>query len=227
MDIQLNYIERGEGFPLILIHGNGESNNYFKRQMEPFSERFRVIAVDTRGHGQSPRGDKPFTLAQFAEDLKDFLDEKGIEQADILGFSDGGNIAILFALKNRHRVRRLILNGANLRPSGAKLSFHIPTCAEYVKSSLMAPFDKKAAAKKEMLGLMVTQPNIRPGELAALTMPVLVIAGSDDMIKDSHTRLIASSIPGARLCVLEGDHFIARRRSVQFNEKALGFLTED
>lgn len=71
MDIRLCCVEAGEGFPLVLLHGNGEDHTYFKRQMGPFSQHFRVIAVDTRGHGESPRGTAPFTLEQFAEDLKD------------------------------------------------------------------------------------------------------------------------------------------------------------
>ena len=70
MDIALNYIETGEGFPLVLLHGNGEDHTYFKRQMEPFSQRYRVIALDTRGHGGSPRGSAPFTLDQFARELQ-------------------------------------------------------------------------------------------------------------------------------------------------------------
>lgn len=62
-----------------------------------------------------------------------------------------------------------------------------------------------------MLGLMVTQPCIAPGELASLNMPVLVIAGTKDMIRLSHTQLIARSIPGSKLAILEGDHFIASK----------------
>ena len=54
MDIRLCCVEAGEGFPLVLLHGNGEDHTYFKRQMGPFSQHFRVIAVDTRGLGESP-----------------------------------------------------------------------------------------------------------------------------------------------------------------------------
>ena len=92
MDIRLCCVEAGEGFPLVLLHGNGEDHTYFKRQMGPFSQHFRVIAVDTRGHGESPRGTAPFTLEQFAEDLKEFLDGRSITRCHLLGFSDGGNL---------------------------------------------------------------------------------------------------------------------------------------
>ena len=90
--------------------------------MDYFSRNYRVIVVDTRGHGQSPRGTAPFTIAQFADDLKDFMDELDISKAVILGFSDGANIAMKFVLKYPERVKALILNGGNLNPKGVKLS---------------------------------------------------------------------------------------------------------
>lgn len=114
MDIELHYEERGAGEPLILLHGNGSDCSYFSGQMDAFARRFRTIALDTRGHGASPRGKKPFTISQFADDLADFMDERGIARAHLLGFSDGGNIALVFALRHPDRVGRLVLNGANL-----------------------------------------------------------------------------------------------------------------
>ena len=68
-DIRLHWTERGQGAPLILLHGNGEDGGYFENQLAHFSKNRRVIAPDTRGHGQSPRGGAPFTIRQFAEDL--------------------------------------------------------------------------------------------------------------------------------------------------------------
>ena len=99
MDIQLNYIEKGSGEPLILLHGNGEDSTYFVHQIESFSKEYRVLALDTRGHGKTPRGTAPFTIRQFAEDLCAFMDQHEIPKAHILGFSDGGNIALTFALR--------------------------------------------------------------------------------------------------------------------------------
>ena len=66
MDIALYYQEKGNQEPFILLHGNGEDGTYFRHQIEYFSRRYRVIALDTRGHGKSPRGTAPFTIAQIS-----------------------------------------------------------------------------------------------------------------------------------------------------------------
>jgi pimeloyl-ACP methyl ester carboxylesterase len=219
MDFRLRYIEMGSGVPLLLLHGNGESHTYFARQTEPLSLFFRVIAVDTRGHGDSPRGGAPFTLEQFAQDLMGFMDSLNLARAHILGFSDGGNIALLFALRHPERVCSLILNGANLHPRGIRAELRLRDALAYGPAALLSPFSRRAKAKKERLGLMVREPHIRKETLNTLRMPVLVIAGDHDMIYGSHTRAIAEAIPGAELCILPGDHFIAARNSEAFNRR--------
>ena len=224
MDIQLHCIEQGQGQPLILLHGNGESCDYFEHQIPCFSKDYRVIAVDTRGHGKSPRGEKPFTIKQFAEDLHDFMDEKGISKANILGFSDGGNIALEFALKHPERIEKLILNGANLFPSGVKPLYQWPIEIGYRIAKMFSKKSSKAKQNAEMIGLMVNEPHIDPSELARLTIPVLVIAGKKDMIKESHTRLIYKSLPDAQLNIIEGDHFIANKNHEAFNRVVERFL---
>jgi pimeloyl-ACP methyl ester carboxylesterase len=224
MDIQHHYIEQGTGFPLILLHGNGEDGSYFEHQMEPFAEHFRVIAVDTRGHGETPRGEAPFTIRQFAEDLYGFLNRLGIDKAHILGFSDGGNIAMVFAMTHPDRVEKLVLDGANLDARGVKAKIQIPIEIGYRIASLFAKKKPDARKKAELLGLMVNDPNVKPEELAMIQSPTLVVAGDKDMIKDEHTRLIASAIPGAQLTILPGSHFVANENPEAFNEAVLRFL---
>lgn len=223
-DISLHFVEQGGGKPLILLHGNGEDGSYFKHQINCFSADYRVIAIDTRGHGQSPRGEKPFTIVQFAEDLHDFMDEKGIAKAILLGFSDGGNIALTFALKYPERVGRMIVDGANLFPRGVKPLYQWPIEIGYRIAKLFAKKSDKAKQNAEMLGLMVNEPHIDPVELTRLTMPVLVVAGTKDMIKESHTRLIHNSLPNAQLVILEGDHFVANKNAEAFNKAVKEFL---
>lgn len=224
MSFSLNYTEKGYGAPLVLLHGNGEDSGYFVNQFEHFAKEYRVIAVDTRGHGSSPRGNKPFTLETFADDLLNLLDSLNIEKANILGFSDGGNIAVIFALKYPERVISLVLNGANLFPSGLKNSFLIPVKALHAVFGLASHFSRRAERRKELLYLMAKQPNIRPEELKSIKCPVLVIAGTLDVIKEKHTKLIASSLPDSRLCFLRGGHSIAKTNSVEFNREVEKFL---
>ena len=224
MDIRHHYIEQGAGFPLILLHGNGEDAGYFVHQMEPFSRHFRVIALDTRGHGRTPRGEAPFSIRQFAEDLLAFMDLQGIAKAHILGFSDGGNIAMVFAMAHPERVEKLILDGANLDASGVKRSIQVPIEIGYRLANCFARKRPEARKKAEMLGLMVHDPDVRPEELSRIQSPTLVIAGDKDMIKGRHTRLIAASIPGAELAILPGNHFVANRNPEAFNEAVLRFL---
>ena len=294
MNIKLNYEERGQGFPLILLHGNGENLTYFKDQIAFFSDEYRVIAVDTRGHGRSPRGIAPFTIRQFADDLREFMEELGIDRAHILGFSDGGNIAAVFAMKYPEKVEKLILNGANLDPSGVKGYFQIPIILAYrlmgargrdrrttagknasfersTSAGENASFERSTSAgengsperkasaaetmnaagaashagtvapsgkakhagtvapagkasKKELFGLMVEDPNIKPEELAQIKAPTLVIAGTRDLIKCSHTRLIASCIPDSQLVFIKGGHSLAKTRAAEFNAAVSRFL---
>ena len=224
-DIQLHFIEQGLGQPLVLLHGNGENCNYFEHQISYFSRNYRVIAIDTRGHGKSPRGEKPFSIRQFSEDLKDCLNAMNIAKTMLLGFSDGGNIALEFALKYPERVEKLVLNGANLFPNGVKAIYQWPIEVGYRIAKLFAMKSEKAKQNAEMLGLMVNEPHIDPTELSRLTMPVLVVAGTNDMIKESHTRLIYKSLPNAQLNIIEGDHFVANKNPEAFNEVVKRFLS--
>jgi len=227
VDIRLHFVEAGKGYPLVMLHGNGEDHTYFQNQMEPFSREFWVLCPDTRGHGQTERGIRPFTLEQFASDLKEFLDEQRIKRCYLLGFSDGANIALLFALQYPQYVEKLVLNGANLDPSGVKWQVQAPIVIGWGICRVFALFSRGAKASWEMLDLMVTQPYITPEALERLKIPVLVVAGDRDMIREEHTRAIARALPNGRLKILPGDHFVARKNSPAFNEAVLEFLTKE
>ncbi len=226
MPFGLYYTEKGFGTPLVLLHGNGENGEYFKNQIDYFAKKYRVIAVDTRGHGKSPRGNKPFRLETFADDLKSFLDENNLKRVNLLGFSDGGNIAIIFTLKYPDYVNKLAVNGANLFPSGLKAGFLLPVKLLYGLFYFPARFNKKVKRRLELLALMAKEPDILPEQLNDIKCPVLVMAGTRDLIKEKHTRLIAGSVPNSRLCFLKGDHSIAKTNSLEYNKTVEKFLEE-
>ncbi len=224
MKIHLYCEECGSGFPMILLHGNGENHEYFSHQLEFFKNSYRVLAPDTRGHGKSPMGEGDFSLSKFADDLYDFMTEKNIKKAILLGFSDGANIALIFTLKFPSMVEKLILNGANLSPAGVKRRFQIPIKIGYSAAKFFSRKSPEAKKSAELLGLMVNEPSIIPQQLKVINIPVLVIAGTKDMIKEKHTRLIAQSIHNSKLVFLPGDHFIANKNPDAFNKAVDDFL---
>lgn len=227
MDIELNYREAGEGYPLILLHGNGEDSGHFRHQLDFFSTKgYRVIAIDTRGQGESPRGTAPFTYEQFANDLESFMDEHGLFRADILGFSDGAITALLFALTRPERVTKLILNGANLDPEGIVEPIRkkiVSKAEQFEKAKDESP---EAMARYENFELMAKHPSIDPKELSKVECPTLVIVGTNDLIDAAHTELIYRSLPNAELVFVQGDHFIAYDNPAAFNDAVLKFLKE-
>lgn len=224
MDVQLYYQEKGNGEPLILLHGNGEDSSYFEHQLRHFSRSYHVFALDTRGHGSSPRGTAPFTIEQFARDLYAFMQQHRLPRAVLLGFSDGANIAMKFARKHPEMVRALILNGGNLNAKGVKRTTQLPIELGYRIAARFAERSPRAKANAEMLGLMVNDPNIAPEELAEIQAPALVICGTRDMIREAHTREIAAALPYAQTVFIKGDHFIANKRPEEFNRAVDAFL---
>ena len=97
---------------------------------------------------------------------------------------------------------------------------------DYFKGQIDEFARKSPEAKQnaEMLGLMVNDPNVQPAELSAIQAKTLVIAGTNDMIKDEHTRLIAQNIPDSQLVLIKGNHFIANKCPDAFNRAVLEFL---
>jgi pimeloyl-ACP methyl ester carboxylesterase len=220
----IHYIEKGRGEVMILLHGNNEDSTFFKHQINYFSTNYKVIAPDTRGHGQSSRGNSPMTLTQFADDLKVFLEHKKIRKIILLGFSDGANTAILFTLKYPEYVSKLILNGANLYPAGIKFSIQYPIKIYHKFLSWLMKYDPDFTINYEIASLMVNEPHIHPSELFVINCPTLIIAGTNDMIKRAHTMLIKVCIPHSHICLIKGGHFIANKKSNLFNLKVAQFL---
>ena len=216
MDIELFYEEMGSGEPLILLHGNGEDHTIFDNVAKQFAKQYHVIAIDTRGHGKSPLGDEPFSLYQFAEDLNEFMNEQKIEKANILGFSDGGNIALIFASEYPEKVIKLIANGANSKPSGIKPLVHLAMLFRYMLYSVAAAFSGKFELKKALYYIMLHEPHITKEELEQITAPTLVLVGTEDLIRESESKYIKKSIPNSEIVFVLGNHFIVKNNTKDY-----------
>ena len=206
----------GSGEPLILLHGNGEDHTIFDNVAKHFAKQYHVIAIDTRGHGKSPLGDEPISLYQFAEDLNEFMNEQKIEKANILGFSDGGNIALIFASEYPEKVIKLIANGANTKPSGIKPLVHLAMLFRYMLYSVAAAFSGKFELKKALYYIMLHEPHITKEELEQITAPTLVLVGTEDLIRESESKYIKKSIPNSEIVFVLGNHFIVKNNTKDY-----------
>lgn len=213
-----------KGEYLVLLHGNGESMRRMQHQIDYFSKDYRVIAIDSRGHGESGFGQGSLNLSTMALDVENVLESLKIDKVNVLGFSDGANIAMLLAIKRPELVSKLILVGGNLKPGGMQLGTFLAVQAAYYLTMLAGHFDSRLRIEHEYYFLMAKEPAITKDMLKRIRAKTLVIAGDKDMIRPGHTKLIADSIPDARLLMLEGDHFIIYRTPQVINEKADEFL---
>lgn len=194
MYIQLNgqilfYEKYGEGSPVILVHGNGETHSIFDVLIRQLSKHHTVYAPDTRGHGLSATP-KELHYSDMAEDMANFINVLDIERPAFFGFSDGGIVGLLLASKYPDIISSLVVAGANLKP--ADLNWHM---LHRIKRS----YRKN---KDPLTKLMLTEPDIEPERLAFISVPTLVLAGQKDIVKPAATKLIADSIADSRLEIL-------------------------
>lgn len=183
---------------LVLLHGNGEDGRLFSSVMPNFIENCAVLTVDSRGHGKSTVGNTPFTIDLLAEDLSKLCDELNLGHFSLLGFSDGANVALTYAVRHPERLSHLALFGANLNPEGLKPAFRIRSTLAYFVARRKADRDESHRLSCELLSLMVNHPHISPRVAANIPCPTLVADGERDLIKRKHTDRIAHAIPHRR-----------------------------
>lgn len=195
-------VTRGTGRPLVLLHGNGEDHHVFDRMVPALGADRTLVGVDSRGHGRSPRGTGPLRIATMADDVAGVLDRLGLTDVDLLGFSDGGNVALELAVRRPDLLDRLVVVGANLFPAGltARTLRDLRAQAAVVRALARAVPSLRRSA--ERLALMVDDPCLDPADLARVRASTLVVAGERDVVRPEHTRLIADAVPDARLAVV-------------------------
>ncbi|MBD3341323.1 MAG: alpha/beta fold hydrolase [Candidatus Lokiarchaeota archaeon] len=127
-EIKMYYETHGEGYPVILHHGYGATNEIWVAQIGELSKEFKVITLDCRSSGKTTHPKEPYTLDTLVEDLKGLMEFLEIEEAHLVGQSMGGWIAQNFVLKYADYVNKLVLIGTNHKGSG--IQFLTNTLAE-------------------------------------------------------------------------------------------------
>lgn len=114
LDNEIYYEVYGEGRPLMLIHGAWASHEWWRMQIPEFSKRYRVIALDVRGHGKSARLEKPTTVKKLAEDVDRVLTHLNVDEIVLIGWSMGGIISAQYYFDHPDKVKGLILISSRL-----------------------------------------------------------------------------------------------------------------
>lgn len=193
-NITLNYLVKGNGNPLILLHGNGEDLQIFDKLVSKLEKQFTVYAIDSRNHGGSTRTED-FTYETMAEDIHQFIEKLELKHVSVIGFSDGAIISLLLTLKYPQTFDRMVLLGVNLKPTDFKLDIYNSIAEEYEKT------------QDPLFKMMLEQPNIELDDLKEINTPTLVIGAEDDLYYEDSFQKIVNTMPNAVLKIIKGhDH---------------------
>lgn len=221
-DADIYYEIYGKGEPLFLLHGNGGSIEAFTKEIPELSKHFQVIAMDTRAQGKSTdNSTEPLTYIKFAEDVKALADELKLKKINILGWSDGGNTAIEFAIKYPKNVNKIITSGANVFPNGVgeKMVEDMRNDVARMKA------ENKPERDIRLQQLMVDEPKITKEQLNNIKAKVFVLAGENDLILRSHTEYIAKEIPDSKVKIYTGaSHGVPVERAEELNKDVIEFI---
>lgn len=232
-DVKLHVAQYGDARspPLVLLHGGLGSGDDFAGQVPALAEHFRVIVIDSRGHGRSTRG-AAISYHAMAEDVVGVLDHLKLDRAALLGWSDGGIIALDLAIHHPARAGRIVVTGTNfdrsgLRKSGASKTFATYTahCLKAYRRLSPAP-DELPAFRKQLRAMWKREPAFTAEQLGKIESALLVAhAEHDEIIRRDHAERLAELVPQAKLVVLPGvSHFAMWQDPAGFNRAALEFL---
>ncbi len=189
--VTLFYEKEGSGPPLLLVHGNGEDGTIFIEASSILREHFTVYRIDSRGHGQSSPVSE-YHYQDMADDIEAFIHALQLQDVTFYGFSDGGIIGLLLAA-HPGLCRQYIISGANTYPTALKPRSFLRACFAWLRR------------REPLIKLMILEPHISHRELARIQDPFVILAGSNDLILESHTRQIHKAIPGSQLEILQGE----------------------
>ncbi len=227
------YAEFGRGEPVILLHGGLANASYWGLQVRALKPRYRVIVMDSRGHGRSSRTSEPIGYDLMASDVIALMDYLHIDKAAIVGWSDGAIIGLDIAIHHPGRVTRLFAFAANSNPSGVKDVGKSPVFTAFIAQAAKqyAELSPTPTQYKTFLAdiqrMWATQPNFTVAQLSGIRVPTWIVdADRDEAIKREDTDHMAATIPDAGELILPNvSHFAFIQDQLMFNGALLDFLS--
>jgi 3-oxoadipate enol-lactonase len=249
------YEVTGQGEPLLFVHGLASSSRSWKKQVPFFSQKYRVITFDIRGHGRSDKPMEPYSIKSFATDAVELLRTLGISAVHVVGFSMGGMVAFQLAVDAPELVRSLV--AVNCCPEGSMRTFN--SGVECFRQLLWLPFNdiwhkkpnnggepelanldldeekvyqsviQRMAVKNKLAYASAFRAIIRwsvVNRLNDIKCPTLMITSDEDFVPVSIKEGYASKIPYAELVVINNSrHAAPRERTEEFNNILLEFIS--
>jgi pimeloyl-ACP methyl ester carboxylesterase len=223
----------GTGKPLLLIHGNGTATKGWEPQITHFSKKYTVYAIDCRGRGKSQLGKDSLTYMQQAKDMAQFIDKLKLDSVCIIGKSDGAIIALLMGIYFPAHIKKMVAFSANMQPDTTALYGNsvIEIHDERAKADKMLALKdttKNWLVEQQRYRMMEFQPHITGADLHKITVPVLVLSGDRDLIKEEHTLFIYKHLRFGNLCILPNQkHGLPRLNPDLFNSTVETYLETD
>lgn len=217
----------GKGEPLFLLHGNNGSTFYFHRQIHFLKKYFKVYAIDSRGRGQSKDNSNHINFDLMAEDLFEIIRHEKLTKINLLGFSDGANLALIFSQKYPQMIQSLILNAANG-------SFNDLTNVSKRKFKLINQFLEISEKYNQTLKkyhhyfhLVFENLHLNYKKLSTFKFPVLILVGQYDIVKKEFSEKLARTFPNSKLIIEPSvGHTFALERPNIYNQYILNFLNK-
>nr|WP_256438820.1 alpha/beta hydrolase [Sporosarcina sp. Te-1] len=208
----------------MLLHGNGSNSLAFHHFFEHFSKKYKVIAIDSRGHGLSETGTFPYSITLFAEDILSFCREKGFNSVNIIGYSDGGNIALVLSKLDPKLIHKMILISPNYKAEGVKLWFKAAVKIGLLGVTPFIKYSESAKYQKWKFELMIRDLGLSKEDLGRVVQPTLILTAKKDMIYEHHIKEIHHSIHHSILTMVEkSNHFtiVGKEKTLQSIEEFL------
>lgn len=230
---KIKYVVYGSGEPVLLLHGGLSNKLSWFSQLPWLVEKGRqVILIDTRGHGESTSGHAELNYQTFADDTRQVLDQLKIQRTDIIGWSDGGIIALILGLEAPHRVNKIVAISANFHPSGVMTTGKAsqPPNTNLAFLSWLRGWWSGAGDGYETLASQIKHlwrvaPQLKPADLQAIAAPTLVIAGENDIIDLPHSGELAQRLKRGQLEIVPGaGHAAPVTHAEQVNRLIASFL---
>ena len=230
--IKIWYATFGRGEPVVMLHGGLANANYWGHQVRALQHHYRVIVMDSRGHGRSSRNEQAYGYDLMASDVLALMDHLGIKRAAIIGWSDGAIIGLDIAMHHPERVSKLFAFAANSDPSGVAdiansdvFNAYIARAGEEYKRLSPTPNEYKSFVD-EITRMWETQPHWTEADLGKIKVPTWIVdADRDEAIKRENTEFMAARIPAAGLLIQPNvSHFSFMQDPEQFTDDVLHFL---